>query len=94
MNDQALHTFCRSRRARLQIKEVGYQWRDLVGNHDRTRRRQTRHVRSQIGAEAVDVILVGIQIHQAAMHSDSRNDVHAESTTGLLAESGNLTSDF
>ena len=51
-------------------------------------------MRSQIGAEALDVILGGVQIHHAAMNSGSRNDLHPEAAPKLLTETENLAGDF
>jgi hypothetical protein len=69
--DGPLDALDRLRRPVDEVEVVTHKPLDRGGHNDRPRRRESRHPRRQIGAEAVHVVAFGVEIHRAAMHADS-----------------------
>jgi hypothetical protein len=86
VGDEPVDTLDRSRRAGLQLEGVMDQRLDGIGDHHRSRRRQTRHPRGQVGGQPVHIVLGGVQIHQPAVHPDPDRDLNPEAALRLVAE--------
>ena len=94
MGNQLGYPLDGGRFARLQLKGATYERCYRGRNHDGAGRGQTRHPRSQVGSEAVHIVLGGVQIDEPAMYPCPRSDRHPELALDLLAETRHLAGDF
>ena len=93
MNDRLLDAFHRSGLARFQLESGPDQRLNRLRHHHRPGLREARNSGGQVGAKAVYVVLVGVQVHQPAVHPYPDRDLDPEQALGLLVEAGHLPRD-
>ena len=70
----------------VEFEKVSDDVGDRSRDRDAARVGEAAHARGEVRAEAVDVVLVGIEIDHAAVHADADPDVEAESLANFVAE--------
>ena len=92
--DRILDALDMLRRKGFEVELALHQSPYRLGDGDGSGRSETRHAGGEIGGEPVDVVLFGVEIHHAAVNSDTDVEADTETLPGAFVQLRDVLADL